>query len=232
MFIVKRLPVLAVAAGLAILAGCGTAPVGQPGAGAGSAPGSSAPGGSASGNTGPGNSVPGSTASPGSGATPSTGPSAGTVTPSARTVTPSASGPAPSAACQEAGIYLTSVKVAQHAGFDRVVFEFSGGLPPYTVTMVTAVYSDPKGDVVPLPGEALLRVVFHGATATCPRPLHRTYAGSATLTPRYPRLLAVSAAGDFERVLSFGIGLAAKSPYHAYTLTSPDRVVLDVGAGG
>jgi hypothetical protein len=48
------------------------------------------------------------------------------------------------------------------------------------------------------------------------------------LTPFYPRLLVVSAARDFEQVLSSGVGLAAQGPYHAYALTGPDRVVLDV----
>jgi hypothetical protein len=109
-----------------------------------------------------------------------------------------------------------------------VVFEFSGGLPSYDVTVVKTVYADPKGDEVPLAGQALLRVVFHGATASCPQLASKTYAGPSVLTPFYPQLLVVSAAGDFERVLSFGIGLPAKGSYHAYALTGPDRVVLDV----
>jgi hypothetical protein len=43
-----------------------------------------------------------------------------------------------------------------------------------------------------------------------------------------PQVLVVSAAGDFERVLSFGIGLSATGSWHASKLTGPDRVVLDV----
>jgi len=52
--------------------------------------------------------------------------------------------------------------------------------------------------------------------------------GPATLTPFYPQLLVVSAAGDFEGYLIFGIGLAAQGPYHVSTLTGPHRVVIDV----
>ncbi len=37
----------------------------------------------------------------------------------------------------------------------------------------------------------------------------------------------VSAAGDFEGYLSFGIGLTAQGSYHVSTLTGPDRVVID-----
>lgn len=186
MFIVKRFPVLAFAAGLAVLAGCGTTPVGQPSAPAASEPGSSTP-----------------------------APSAGT--------------PAPSRTCPQAGTYLTAIRTGQHAGFDRVVFEFSGGLPTYDVTVVKTVYADPKGDEVPLAGQTRLRVVFRGASAWCQQPVRKTYTGPSVLTPFYPRLLVVGAAGDFEQVLSFGIGLADGGSYRAYALTGPDRVVLDFG---
>jgi hypothetical protein len=37
----------------------------------------------------------------------------------------------------------------------------------------------------------------------------------------------VSAAGDFEGYLTFGIGLAAQGSYHVFTLAGPDRVVID-----
>jgi hypothetical protein len=141
---------------------------------------------------------------------------------------PSSPAPAPWRACAAAGTYLTAVRTGQHAGFDRVAFEFSGGLPAYAASVVKTVYSDAKGDVVPLAGQVLLRVVFRGATAWCPDSAARTYAGPQVLTPYYPRLLVVSGAGDFEQVLSFGVGLAAPGPYRIYALTGPDRVVLDV----
>ena len=203
---VKRLPVLAIAAGLAVLAGCGTTPAGGPAQP--SAPASSA--------TAPSSSAP----APSTSSTPA---------PSGSTPLPSSGAPSSSGACAAAGIYLTAVRTGQHPDVDRVVFEFSGsGIPAYSVSVVKAVYSDAKGDVVPLPGQQLLRVTFHGATAWCPASSSRTYTGPSVLTPYYPRLLAVAAAGDFEQVLSFGIGLAAQGNYQAYALTSPYRVVLDV----
>src|SRR6516165_6959993 len=112
MLLVKRLPVVAVAAGLAFLAGCGAATSGHPGAGAVSPPGASASGGDAPGAPGP-----------------------------VRTPGQSPGGPAPSASCAEAGTHLTSVRTAQHAGFDRVVFEFSGSLPAYDVSAQATVYA-------------------------------------------------------------------------------------------
>ena len=138
------------------------------------------------------------------------------------TVTPSTPG------CSLAGSYLTAVTVGEHAGYDRVVFQFSGGLPGVTVSRVAAVSTDPKGTPVALPGQSYLHVVFRGASGTCPQPLHPTYTGPSVLAPYYPQLLMVSAAGDFEGYLSFGIGLAAQGSYHVFTLTGPDRVAIDV----
>jgi hypothetical protein len=133
-----------------------------------------------------------------------------------------------SRACQQPGKYLTAVRTAKHAGYDRVVFQFSGGRPAVTAERVTAVYADPKGTKIPLPGHSFLHVVFRGASGFCPQPAHRTWTGPNVLTPRYPQLLAVAAAGDFEGYLSFGLGLSARGPYHVSTLTGPDRIVIDV----
>jgi len=189
--VVMRLPVLVFAAGLAVLAGCGTTTGGQP-------------------------------------PSPSARPTSAASAPSSGTPVPSSGTPGPSGTCAAGGIYLTAIRTGQHAGFDRVVFQFSGGLPAYTASTVKTVYSDAKGDAVPLPGQMLLRVVFRGATAWCSGAGSRTYTGPSVLTPYYPRLLAVSAAGDFEQVLSFGVGLAASGSYRIYTVVGPDRVVLDV----
>ena len=132
-----------------------------------------------------------------------------------------------SRACAQAGSYLTSVRTGQHNGFDRVVFQFSGGRPAVTASRVAAVYADPKGTPVALAGQSYLRVVFRGASGVCPQSAQQTWTGPAVLTPSYPQLLTVSAAGDFEGYLSFGIGLAANGSYHVSTLTGPDRVVID-----
>jgi len=133
-----------------------------------------------------------------------------------------------SRACQQTGKYLTAVRTARHAGYDRVVFQFSGGRPAVTAERVTAVYADPKGTKISLPGHSFLHVVFRGASGFCPQSAHRTWTGPNLLTPRYPQLLAVAAAGDFEGYLSFGLGLSARGPYHVSTLTGPDRIVIDV----
>ena len=176
-----------------------------------------------------------SASSPGTAQSPApatTAPSATSPAPSAvtpkPTVAPTGQPGGPAQVCSQAGTYLTAVRTGEHSGYDRGVFQFSAKLPSYTVERVQAVYSDPKGTPVPLAGQSYLRVVFHGTSAVCPQPPHRTYTGPRVLTPYYPELLTVSTAGDFEGVLSFGIGLAAPGSYHVFTLTSPDRLVIDV----
>jgi hypothetical protein len=130
--------------------------------------------------------------------------------------------------CARPGRYLTAIRTGKHNRYDRVVFQFSGGVPAVTVERVATVYADPKGTPLWLAGKSRLHVVFRGASANCPQPAHRTWTGPAVLKPGYPELRMVRAAGDFEGYLSFGIGLAARSGYHVSSLTGPDRVVIDV----
>jgi hypothetical protein len=169
-------------------------------------------------------SSPGAAKSPAPAASTPSAASPSSASPS-HTATP---GPAP-LACGQPGSYLTAIGTGEHAGYDRVVFQFSGGLPAHAVDRVGTVYADPKGTPVALAGQSFLRVVFHGASATCPSPPAKTYTGPSTLTPFNPELLVVSAAGDFEGYLSFGIGLSAAGTYQVSVMTDPYRVVINVG---
>ena len=169
----------------------------------------------------------------GCGAAPAGSP--GTAKPAAASSTQASGTPAPPAAqldsmsraCAQPGSYLTAVRTGKHGSYDRVVFQFSGGLPAVRAERVTTVYSDPKGTPVPLAGKSRVHVVFRGASAFCPQPAHRTWTGPSVLRPNYPQLLMIRTAGDFEGYLSFGIGLTARGGYHVSTLTGPDRVVID-----
>lgn len=52
--------------------------------------------------------------------------------------------------------------------------------------------------------------------------------GAAQRTYALPGIIQVVSAGDFESVLSFGVGLARAEPFRMFTLTGPSRVVIDV----
>jgi hypothetical protein len=131
---------------------------------------------------------------------------------------------------------LRSMRTAHHAGFDRVVFEFCGSrVPPHRLAYVDQVRHDPSDLPLTLRGAAFLRVVIRGGTtdtapiaadpATAPR-----YRGPARLTPNHPLVADVAVAGDFERVLSFGIGLRRPAGLHVTVLNGPPRLVIDVQA--
>jgi hypothetical protein len=165
-------------------------------------------------------------------------PSGGAAAPSAGRASsapaPSAPGPAGadspapgSPAAGTAACYLTAIRVAKHPAYDRMVFQFAGRVPGYKVGYVAAVTHDGSGQPVPLPGQASLQVVFNPASGTR-QDGTTAYTGPSTLAPFLPTLLQVSSAGDFEGYLRFGVGLSGRAGYHAFTLTNPARVVIDV----
>lgn len=121
---------------------------------------------------------------------------------------------------------LVAVRAAHHPGADRIVFEFAGPLPASRgIGYVPAVHQDGSGAQVHVAGRAILRVRFENAVAhdESGRP---TAPGQASYA--LPNLIEVEQAGDFEGVVTYGIGLAQRQPFHVSTLTRPSRVVIDV----
>jgi hypothetical protein len=47
-------------------------------------------------------------------------------------------------------------------------------------------------------------------------------------TPRCPNLRQIKLAGDFEGVVTFGLGLRRKTGFRVFRLTGPRRIVIDV----
>jgi len=79
--------------------------------------------------------------------------------------------------------------------------------------------------VVTLDGSSGVRVVVHGATA-----MSANGTWSLDQKPAYPELREARQVGDFERVYSWGLGLADGKGgcERATVLTGPDRLVIDV----
>jgi hypothetical protein len=50
----------------------------------------------------------------------------------------------------------------------------------------------------------------------------------STLTPLCSNLRQVKKAGDFEGVVTFGLGLRRKTGFRVFRLTGPTRIVVDV----
>jgi hypothetical protein len=214
----KRLPILktevcvgllALTAGLAAVAGCGTTPASQPRAPAASTPAASTPG--------PGS----STSSPGS-STPArtSAAAAGPVWPIEPRTIPAVAGRGQSV--------LKEIRTGRHGTYERLVLEFTGQYGAAKVRYVPVVRADASDRVVPLQGRSFLQIVIQGAVARYAATPITPYAGPSTLTPAYPTLRQVSISGDFEAVLSIGVGLSRTAGFRVQRLTAPDRLVLDV----
>ena len=59
-----------------------------------------------------------------------------------------------------------------------------------------------------------------------------TASGSAVIlrvvTPRFPAIRQVKIAGDFEGVVSLGVGINGRKPFRVLALAAPPRIVVDV----
>jgi hypothetical protein len=114
---------------------------------------------------------------------------------------------------------LPSVSAACHSTFDRFVIRAASGTPGYDVRYVRRIVADPSGNPVSLRGTKRIRVVIHGA---------RGHTLPAVVTPLCSNLRQVKKVGDFEGVVSFGLGLRRKTGFRVFRLTGPRRIVIDV----
>jgi hypothetical protein len=120
---------------------------------------------------------------------------------------------------------LLRVTTGHHPTYDRVVFLFSSRAPGYSVRYVSQATADGSGNPVALRGHAFLRVRMHSvASAQAGKPA----APQGRQVPLYPELRALVGTGDFEGYVSYTLGLKARSGFRAFTLTNPDRLVVDV----
>ena len=107
---------------------------------------------------------------------------------------------------------LYAIGAGRHPGetppYDQMSFRFLGGFPSYEIEFVPELLADASGLPVPMPGTgAILKVVFRDAQA------HTADGTASTITRQpspaigYPALTSYAPAGDFEGVLSYGIGV-------------------------
>jgi hypothetical protein len=114
---------------------------------------------------------------------------------------------------------------ACHPTFDRFVIRARSANPGYDVRYVGRIVEDGSGDPVPLLGTKRIRVFVRdarghtqGGTNLLPR----------VITPRCSKLRQIKNAGDFEGLVTFGLGLRRKTGFRVFRLTGPTRIVIDV----
>jgi hypothetical protein len=174
-----------------------------------------------------GTSTPRSTAATQS--SPSSSPAAmthtvATTTHSAAHTTPCTS----SSGGDEAEAQLVDVRVGTHDTYDRVTFEFASQtqIPAFTIRSVTTPTYDGSGAPIHLAGDSYAEIVFQHSSAF-DLGGNRTYDGPTHFAPGFKVLAEVKEAGDFERVLSWAMGLSDSSCWQVSTLQNPARVVVD-----
>jgi hypothetical protein len=119
---------------------------------------------------------------------------------------------------------VTSIRVAHHDGYDRLVLGFatSNGVPQYTVKrQASSTFTrDASGQEVALEGSAGLRVVLHDSDIAAGVPSDQK--------PGLPEIREVANIGNFERVVSYGVGLHDQACVRVFQLSGPSRLVIDV----
>ena len=148
-------------------------------------------------------------------------------------------GPAVSASGQAGEVVpvLTEVRIARHATFDRVVFEFSGDVVPQPTidgpraNAPDAVLGDPSGLPVAVNGAQVLTISMSPAIATyaASMPAGPLYSGPNSFSPTdTANVVNVVLIGDFESVLTWAIGFRVTAVPQVSVLTGPSRVVVDI----
>jgi len=121
---------------------------------------------------------------------------------------------------------LVAVRAAHQPGYDRVVFEFTGNGPASaSVRYVTGLIADGSGLPVPVSARAVLQVRMRGVDA-------HTSTGAPTVPARVayalPNVITTVRSGDFEGVVTYGIGLAVRTSVYTHWLTAPRRLAVDI----
>ena len=119
---------------------------------------------------------------------------------------------------------VSAVRIAHHDGYDRLVIGFatSDTMPQYQLTQQATSHfvRDASGQPVALDGSAGIHAVLRNADITPGAP--------TDLKPQLPAIREVAQIGNFERVVSYGVGLATPACFRVLELSGPTRLVIDV----
>lgn len=171
-------------------------------------------------------SSPSPTASPTASPSPSPAPTGATGTP------PPVACPAQTGGSASSGAQLTGVRAAHQPGFDRIVFEFgpstvaSYGLPAYDLSVVSQFIAT-SGRPVPIDGNAFLQARFRNASTVDPTTGQQTFT-QTDIHPGLPLVREVKLVDDFERIMTWGIGLDHLICAKVSELAGPVRLVVDL----
>lgn len=123
---------------------------------------------------------------------------------------------------------LVDVRVGEHEGYDRVVFEFDGAVPEYILSQASPPYvEDPSGLPIEVGGDAVWQLVMLGGTRVTPD-YETSYDGPVSFERDFEKLVHLVEAGDFEAVSTRYIGMTGESCARILALDDPTRLVIDI----
>lgn len=132
---------------------------------------------------------------------------------------------------------LADIEVGDHAGYERIVFEFtsqiSGGgptltttVPPYTIGYETDPAACGSGNAITIDGAAMLVVNFPSTFSYNPN------TGSALVSAPsltgVQSIVAVEQSCAFEGVSTWVFGIDSEAGFRVSELSSPTRLVIDI----
>ena len=125
--------------------------------------------------------------------------------------------------------HLTAIRLGNMGSYDRFVLEFSDQVPGYVIGYrPLPAKADGSGDDISLPGaKALVMVTMRSASGYDSDKADPTYTGPNELSGKATQVTQAKAAGDFESVLSWAVGLKSKVPFKVSIMNTPPRLVID-----
>ena len=125
---------------------------------------------------------------------------------------------------------IADVRVGTHADYDRVVFEFSNGLPEITLDPATPPFThDASGLPVDVIGSSFLRLTMRGGTKQT-LDYTSSYDGPINFQPGFATLVDLVEGGDFEAQSTWYLGLSREACVRVIRLIDDGapRLVIDV----
>ncbi|MFC4605719.1 AMIN-like domain-containing (lipo)protein [Rhodococcus kronopolitis] len=139
-------------------------------------------------------------------------------------------GPERSDSSSGAMLTVTGLRIGDHPGFDRVVYELDGtGAPGWTVAYVDHAVQDGSGDVLDVPGDSLLEVRITGTgypfeTGVVPYAGPNPLPGGEGSGLTQARITTV-----FEGTTQSFVGVEGdRRPFTVSRLDNPTRLVVDI----
>ena len=91
--------------------------------------------------------------------------------------------------------------------FNRMSFTFTTAFPSYRIEFVNQLVGDPSGKIIPLDGQGVLEIVFTKAQAHTADGTRSSVISLPAPRIGHERMAGYAQGGDFEGVLTYGIGI-------------------------